>query len=410
MNVSDSVLNNTLLAAPDFISREATAFYILLRYLLLMIFPHPLRCDYNYSQITILSFTSPLAIIAILLNIGILGYSILMIKRKNQVAFGILFFMITIAPVSNIFLLIGATMAERFLYMPSLGFCIIFTFFLIKFTKTEFVKSKFNSLPQFFSFNSKLFIPLFVIIGIYSLKTFSRNADWKDNYTIFKTDVEVSENSATAHYFYGSELLFTSYKNEKNAQQKGIYLDKAIEEFTKATTIFNTYHNAFYCLGKAYNYKRDYQNALKNYEKARDLFVVPNPLFLNDLGELYLQFGTYDKALLLLDSAIKLKPDFAEANDNKGVALMKMGKFKEAIPSLERAIKINPDLDKSYFNLGCSYYNLKDYPKAVEAFKKALTFDADNYQFNGLLGLTYASMGDSINAKIYTDKSNSLRN
>ena len=205
--VINSVLNNTLNAAPDFISKYATIFYILLRYVVLLIFPHPLTCDYNFNQIKIQTLQDPASLIGIVFYLGLGIYSIINFRKKSIIAFGILFFLITLAPVSNIFFLGGSTMAERFMYIPSLGFCICLTYFLIKLTKTESIKSRFKNLSKFFSFNSALFFLYLGIIVLYSFKTFSRNKDWKDNITIFGHDVQISENSVTAHFIQGSSLL-----------------------------------------------------------------------------------------------------------------------------------------------------------------------------------------------------------
>jgi hypothetical protein len=157
-DITASVLNNTLNAAPDFISRLATIFYILLRYVVLLIFPHPLTCDYNFAQIKIQTLSDPAAVPGIILYAGMGIYSLISFRKKSIVAFAILFYMITIAPVSNIFFLNGSTMAERFLFIPSLGFCILLAYLLIKLTKTEKIKSRFRNLAQFISFNSTLFL------------------------------------------------------------------------------------------------------------------------------------------------------------------------------------------------------------------------------------------------------------
>ncbi len=206
IGVATSVLNNTLYAAPDFISRYATAFYVLLRYVVLLIFPHPLSCDYNFAQIKIQTLNDPAAVMGILFYLGIGIYSIINFRKKSVIVFGILFYLITLAPVSNIFFLGGSTMAERFMYMPSFGFCLVLTYFLLKFTKTESIKWSYKNLAEFFSVNRALFLIVIGITVLYSVKTFSRNKDWKDDMTIFSHDVRISKNSATAHYIFGRTL------------------------------------------------------------------------------------------------------------------------------------------------------------------------------------------------------------
>ena len=50
--------------------------------------------------------------------------------------------------------------------------------------------------------------------------------------------------------------------------------------------------------------------------------------------------------------AIKIKPDFAEAYSNLGIALVAEGKNEEAISHYKMAIKIKPDYADAYNNLG----------------------------------------------------------
>ncbi len=405
MHVMDSVLNNTLAIAPDFISREATVFYILLKYIWLLIFPYLLSCDYSYSTIIIQTISNPIPLFGIILIIGLLGYSVINIRKKNIVAFGILFFLISLAPVSNMFILIGATMAERFLYVPSLGFCVIITFFLIKFTRTEFVKSKFQNLIQMIRINSSLFLIVFIIAGLYSIRTFSRNINWKDNATIYGHDSEVSENSATVHYCYGHELLQNLYQNEKDPQAKNNYLEKAIVELTKAVAILPTFRDAYYYLGIAYSQKGNSPDALANFEKALNNYVNPDGKMLNDLGQAYLNAGQLDKAIIYIDSSIKVSPDNFISYENKGVALLKQSKYEQSIPLFQKSLHLYPKSENSLLNLGCAYYNLKQYPNALENFTKALEIDSTNYQTNELLGFTYGNMGDTANSKYYSEKS-----
>ena len=59
-------------------------------------------------------------------RIGLIGYSIwsLWKQKRDPLVFGILFYLITLSVVSNLVFPIGTNMAERFLFMPSIGFCL----------------------------------------------------------------------------------------------------------------------------------------------------------------------------------------------------------------------------------------------------------------------------------------------
>ncbi len=92
IDATNSVLNNTLNAAPDFISRQATVFYILLKYIGLLIFPHPLTCDYNFAQIEIKNLNDPAALFGVVLYLGLGIYSLINFQKKSIIALEFCFF------------------------------------------------------------------------------------------------------------------------------------------------------------------------------------------------------------------------------------------------------------------------------------------------------------------------------
>jgi Tfp pilus assembly protein PilF len=403
-------IDNTMMATKSWISREATAFYILLRYIFLLIIPHPLSYDYSYSQIKIqtLGDIGALAGIAVYFGMGI--YALIKIRTKGFFAFAIILYLLPLAAVCNIFFIIGSTMAERFMYIPSVAFCMILTYFLIKLTKTESMKSRFNTIPQFFSVNYSIFIFVFIIAGIYSVKTYSRSQAWKDNIELFGTDVETSDESARAHYNWGSALLLNKYVDEKNVKKKDVYLDQAIVEFNKAIKIFNIYPDAYLNLGLSYMDKENNIEAIRCYEIARQLYPKPNPKVFNNLGLVYGKTNQFQKALNILDSALKYEDDFAEAHNNRGNALAGLQRYYDAIPEFEKAIKQNTKYAEALRNLGSTYGNLKDYPKAIEYFTQSYNMDSSDVQTVHFLGLTYQLSGDTTNAKYYLLKADRLAN
>ncbi|MFI5164361.1 MAG: glycosyltransferase family 39 protein [Bacteroidia bacterium] len=132
--------------AIPFLEKFASVCWILLKYLLLLIFPHPLTSDYGFNQIPVISFSDPKAIASVLIYGGLIFYAVKNLmseinfrKQSEQrttnnlpdrqagaqqtkliFSFCILFFLMTISIVSNLFFLIGTAMGERFDYISSL--------------------------------------------------------------------------------------------------------------------------------------------------------------------------------------------------------------------------------------------------------------------------------------------------
>jgi hypothetical protein len=85
--------------------------------------------------------------------------------------------------MSNIPFPVGTLMSERFLFIPSIGFVLIVSWLIDRYI----VKG---------SLNYRINLVLVAIILILGIKTVARNKDWSDNYTLFTTDVQVSDKSA----------------------------------------------------------------------------------------------------------------------------------------------------------------------------------------------------------------------
>ena len=367
-----SILNNTLNAAPDNASKYATIFYILLRYIVLLLFPHPLTCDYNFSQIKIQTLNDPAALIGIIFCFGLGIYSIINFRKKSIVAFGILFFFITLAPVSNLFFLGGSTMAERFLYIPSLGFCIILTYFLIRFTKTEGIKNRFRNLFQFFSLNQRLFLLVLGICALYCFKTISRSKDWKDDITIFSHDVKISSKSARANQILGSALMVSVLKSPDKQNQ---------------ADTFN--------LAKTYLIR-----ALEIYPD----YYAP----LSHLGVMYLYEKEFDSAYYCLKRGLEIMPNDIDLNFNFGLLLFNLKKYDDAIKVLNHTIQLTSTHENAYYNLAALYQNTGDYDKALLNYSKVIELNPNNANAYYYSGFILKSRGDTLRANEFINKAVSL--
>jgi protein O-mannosyl-transferase len=398
------IVNNSLLGATDIITRFASAMSIMGKYLLLLFFPHPLAFDYSFNQVKNVSITDFKAVISIVIYLSLFIYALKGFKQKNLVAFGILFFLISISLVSNIFFLIESTLAERFIYMPSFGFCFAITVLLTKIFKAETVKITARNFPHFLKNNSKIFSATLIILILFSFKTISRNADWKNNLTLLSHDVKTSSESARIRYAYGSAILIEQALKEKDTEKKMNLLDRSIEQLEKGVSILDTYSDAFYHLGLAYKEKGDFVNAVKNLEAARKNKTWTEADFYVASGIAYGSSKQYDKAIADLKKAIEIDPKSYDAINNLGLYYSEMGDIPNAIKSLNKSIEINPKFDKAYYNLGNTYAKQGDYTKAIEQYKKAIDIDPKYEDAYNNTGNSYAAMKDYTNAIIYYKK------
>ncbi|MEE9438302.1 MAG: tetratricopeptide repeat protein [Saprospiraceae bacterium] len=351
----------------SFAEKSATIIFTLGKYILLLLFPHPLTHDYYPRHIEMMSFGSWKVILSALLYVGMAIVGIIGIKNKKIISYGILYFLITVSIVSNIVFPIGTNMSERFMFMPSLGFCLIIGYFIFQAVKNWDTKKTFIVLA-----------PLFVV---YSFKTVTRNNVWKNDFTLFTTDVKTSTNSAKVLNAAGGALVAESNKT-KNNLEKSKMLNQAIPYLEKALTIHPNYRNAALILGNAYFYKKDFDNAIKSYEQV--LRISPNnkdasknlAIALRDAGRNAGEIkGDIPKAQSYLKRSLALNDSDVETNRLLGITYGMMGDHQKAISYFETVVKLSPDIAVSYVNLGKAYQNFGDEASARIAFHKALELD-----------------------------------
>lgn len=326
----------------------ATIFYIIFKYIGLLIFPHPLTHDYYPMQIPKMSFADAKVLGSVLLLALMAFGSFYYYKRDRIISFVLLYFFITLSIVSNVFVNIGTNMNERFMFMPSLAICILIPHLVYKWTKSK---------------NITLGI-LSVILLVFSIKTIDRNAVWKNDFTLFTTDVHTSTNSAKVLNAAGGALVTESEKDKTKIKE---YCPRAIQYLNKAISIHPNYKVAYLLLGNAYFYMGETDNAIKNYEHCLKI----DPSFRdasNNLAVVYRDKGRnygekqndLTNAEKFLQQSYQLNPNDAETNRLLGIAYGMAGKHSNSIQYFENVIKLSPNEAGGYMNLSMAYGYLND--------------------------------------------------
>ena len=368
--------DNSLLACESG-SRYATGIGILGRYILESIAPFNLSYDYSYNQLPCLNFTSlPVigTLIAVILSVLIVARTR---KTKPEIAFGILFFFITIGLVTNIFSLIGTTYANRLVYAPSLGIIMTFViaiFTLFKAHQTE----KWQSGGVLFS----------VIAGIiFSIQTTQRNKVWESNTTLFTADVQ---NSPRVHFNYGVLQMNTDQIDSIGAQQQ---LLRAVSSFKKAIFIDSLDAGSYTNLGVASYRLNRFEQSIHYTSKA--ITLNPNDLSLyGNLGDAYFIVKDYDRASKALKKGILDKNATSTNYKNYGISLFNLKRYKEAITVFKKGLGKFPDDTEMASNLGNSYGAAGNYEEAGQVFETIYTNDPSNMNILRLMLISYEQAGN----------------
>ena len=126
--------------------------------------------------------------------------------------------------------------------------------------------------------------------------------------------------------------------------------------------------------GNEYLGKHVYSMALDYYDQA--VKIDPNYADAwNNKGIALHNLRRYKEDIECYDMAIKINPNYADAWNNKGVSLGKLGKYKEAIECNDRTVKIDPNYAKAWNNKGIALHNMRRYKEAIECNDRAVKID-----------------------------------
>ncbi|MBP5496261.1 MAG: glycosyltransferase family 39 protein [Bacteroidales bacterium] len=368
-------------------------------YLKLLFFPHPLTHDYYPHQITITDFSNPLVWLLLAGSIALVVYGIWKLKQKTVPAFGILYFIITFSIVSNLLFNVGTFMNERFVFMSSIGFTLIVGWWLYLLAT--------SSVPAL----QKTAVGVTAVISLlFGIKTFTRNFTWKDDFTLFLTDVKTSENSIKCNISAGGSCLQIWKKSHKERDKRDAYRylekalrldDHALNAYLLLSELAYLDENPDLAYQAAYNATlidpenpqgQNLLNQATNMQKAHELDPV------NKL----LDEGKVDEAWREVNKILEKEPNNIVAKNVKGNVLGRgYGRLDDAIKIFEEIVAEQPDFSSAWENMGIAYAIKRDFTNAERCLLHALELSPDNDNIKLNLYYMYKDKGDEAEAEKY---------
>ncbi len=343
-------IDNALVNVPDTASKIATQFYILGKYLWLMVIPYPLLANYSFNSIPFVGFGDVKALLSILAYGGLIFLAVyrFMKDRKDPWVFAIVFYLGTIFLFSNFPFLMGAEMAERFAFFASTGVCLAFALVIEKWV----LKGDVANILSLKS--SKVLVILVPLCLIYGGMTIARNFDWKDEYTLYKTDLEKSPNDTRINQFLATAISENLYPEEPDSNKRREMDMESLQHLKRSLEIYPDFAEAHVQMGRVLE-----------------------------------RLHRYDEAVASNIKALSLKPMNSIANNNLGSVYINLGKFREAIPYLLRSVEGNPNFKFVYLNLGNCYSKVNVHDSAATNFAKYLNFEPENADVRKKLATSY---------------------
>ncbi|HPP12447.1 MAG TPA: tetratricopeptide repeat protein, partial [bacterium] len=336
-------------------------------YLKKLIWPYPLVAE--YQVLWPVSFSWQLLFFSLTATAGwtfLLWFSW---RRNRVVFFGLLWLILGLLPTSNLIPIFNP-FAERYLYLPAVGFLLVLVSLMEKLRK-----------------NWRQVV-VTALVATYAVTSFQRNPDWKDDVALWsKTIAQMKMPTARAYLGLGSGLRRQGKLLEAEKQLRKVIVLKpslAVAHLALADVLAD--------LGR-------YQEAIAGYRLALRL-EPENALAHHNLAFTLQQSGRVETALFHYRQAIKSYPFYAEAYFNLANLLAGQGRLSEAEENYRQALKIHPAYAQAYYNLGNLLLQQQRLKEAGQCYQKAISVKPDYAAAFNNLGTVRLRMGDSSQAVV----------
>ncbi len=288
-------------------------------------------------------------------------------RSSRQTAFGIVWVLLTLAPVLNVRWMTSNAFAERYLYLTSVGFC---------WTAGWAGVRAWNLLTaRGVRWRATLALAAGVLAVLSVVRIFTRNRDWYDNLTFYTATLKVSPD---AYYMHNN--LGTVYWQMGN-------LPEAKKEWTTALKLAPGSEYVLHNLGLV-------ANAEEQYPRARVLFLYAlklRPDYMDahlDLGKTYEAMGKLDNAEAELLIAEKLSPLSIRAHNTLSEFYLDRQRLAESEAEARRSVEIGPTTQGEW-DLGLAEWVQNNRAGAERAFLDAQALNPSSARAHFMLGLLY---------------------
>jgi tetratricopeptide (TPR) repeat protein len=231
--------------------------------------------------------------------------------------------LVLLAPVLNARWLPSVVFAERYLYLPSVGFCWILGWGFLRL----WVRA--SALGAVWS--RALAIAFGILVALCSLRIVTRNRDWKNNFTLFANTLAACPDA----YLIRRDLGATYWEIGD--------VESAEREFRAALKIAPQQSLTLGSLGMVYLKKQQYSEAIDFFKMALE-FDPNNAVAHLYLGVTYMDTHSLELAAPELRTAVSLFPFNSNARNALGKLYLAEGQTAEAEEQFRRSVEIEPNL------------------------------------------------------------------
>ena len=359
-------------------TRLSNALVSYISYIAKLIYPSRLAVLYPHPGNS-LPIWQPILAAAVLAAITA-GVIYLARRRQRYLITGWLWYLGTLVPVIGLVQVGNQAMADRYTYLPSIGFFIMVAWGTAGLVDKTYLR------------NIAAAISAGLVLAAMMICTRTQVTHWQNSCTLFKHTLSVTEKNFVMHNSYGNALVNNgrlneaisqyrlalkgkceyaeAYNNLGTALAKQGKLDEGIDCFYQALNLKPDYAEPHYNLAVAFKSQGNLDEAINHYRKA--IHIKPDHIeAYNDLSIALVKQGKFEEALTNFYRALRLAPDCAVTHSNLGLALSMIGRFDMALQHLQEAARLKPDYAAPLNGMArilatCSDPNLRNVSRAIE--------------------------------------------
>ncbi len=298
-------------------------------------------------------------------------------NSARPASFGILWLLINLGPVLNARWMSAYVIADRYFYLPSVGFCLTAGWGMVALWRWAVQR---NAPWRAIAQGAACAVVLLCVVRITT-----RIPVWRDDVTLLTSTLAAEPNEYILHSGLGQAY---SLRDEPAAAER---------EYLQALRLNPDFIQALCSLGIVYAQQKRYDKAVPLLSRAITLDPKSADARLS-LGAAYAQTGRLDLAEAQFRAAIALVPLNYNAHNVLGKLYFDSGRLQEAEAQFRESLACEPNL-AALDHLGYIYMRWGDRGRAEKAFQAALSLNSKDSHAHYNLGLICEGSGRSAQAR-----------
>lgn len=348
---------------------------VILHYLRLCFWPHPLCIDYGWPVATsVPAMASAGAVVALLA-----AATLWALWRVPAIGYIGAWFFLILAPTSS-FMPIADLAFEHRMYLPlavvAVGAVLGAHELFRRTTRTPADRMEArDASPAWVAWTAFVCVAVALCCG-----TWDRNRDYRSALAIWEDTVRQRPENGRAYLCRGTAKANAGLRAE------------ALRDYDMALKYNPTSVETLTARGAVRAQAGRYEEAIEDYDRAIRL----SPKFAeayNNRGAAHECLGRRAVALGDYDKAIALKPNFAQAYCNRGVVRFHEGRYEDALRDFDRALSLQGDYADAYLNRGAVHFTARRMEDAVRDFSRAIALKPDWASPYANRGASFSRMG-----------------